>query len=71
VPNDKVKVNTLLDESPVLREAGVERRFEPGEEPTSGMYRAARIGAYGTTAVFTKKASGVQEEVVGGIRKSN
>ena len=68
VPNDKVKVNTLLDESPVLRAAGVERRFEPGEEPTSEMYRAARIGAYGTTDLFTKKSSGVQEEVVGGIK---
>jgi isopenicillin N synthase-like dioxygenase len=68
VPNDKVRVNTLLDESPVLRAAGVERRFEPGEEPTSEMYRAARIGAYGTTDLFTKKSSGVQEEVVGGIK---
>ncbi|KAJ5198169.1 uncharacterized protein N7498_007286 [Penicillium cinerascens] len=35
VPNNHVKINTLLDESPVLRRAGVERKFEPGTEPTS------------------------------------
>ncbi|PNS16803.1 UPF0676 protein [Sphaceloma murrayae] len=68
VPNDDEKVNTLLEESSVLREAGVERRFEKGEEPTSKMYRSARIGAYGTSNIFTKKGTGVQEEVVGGIK---
>ncbi|KAH6999406.1 Clavaminate synthase-like protein [Ilyonectria destructans] len=67
VPNEEVKINTLLEDSPVLRAAGVERRFEPGTEPTSAQYRAARIGAYGTSALFTKKGSGVQEEVVGGV----
>lgn len=34
------------------------------QEPLSEMYVRARIGAYGTTAVFSKeKAGGVQEEV--------
>lgn len=42
VPNDDVKINTLLDESSVLRAAGVERKFEPGTEPTSESYRSAR-----------------------------
>lgn len=68
VPNDKVKINTLLEESSVLREAKVERKFEPGTEPTSEMYRSARIGAYGTTSLFTGKGKGVQEEMVGGIK---
>lgn len=68
VPNDKVKINTLLEESPVLREAGMEKRFEDGSEPTSEMYRAARIGAYGTSDLFKNKGSGVQEEYVGGIK---
>lgn len=68
VPNEDVKINTLLDESRILRKAGVQKRFDPGQEPTSAQYRAARIGAYGTSALFTKKGSGVQEEVVGGIK---
>ncbi|KAH6995424.1 Clavaminate synthase-like protein [Ilyonectria destructans] len=68
VPNEQVKINTLLEESPVLRDAGVDRRFEPGTEPTSAMYRAARIGAYGTSNLFQNKGSGVQEEFVGGIK---
>ncbi|EXJ66710.1 uncharacterized protein A1O5_10382 [Cladophialophora psammophila CBS 110553] len=59
VPNEETKVNTLLEESPVLRAAGVERRFEPGTEPTSAMYRGARIGAYGTSSLFQGKGSGV------------
>ncbi|KAL2837810.1 hypothetical protein BJX68DRAFT_280124 [Aspergillus pseudodeflectus] len=68
LPNDQVKINTLLDESPVLRAAGVRRRFEPGEEPTSEMYRSARISAYGTSKLFAGKGEGVQEETVGGIK---
>ncbi|KAJ5811678.1 hypothetical protein N7474_007979 [Penicillium riverlandense] len=68
VPNSHVKINTLLDESPVLRRAGVERKFEPGTEPTSESYSRARIGAYGTSALFTQKGSGVQEELVGGVK---
>ena len=64
VPNEGVPVNTLLEESSVLREAGVEMKFDKGEEPLSEHYVRARIGAYGTTAVFSKeKSGGVQEEV--------
>jgi isopenicillin N synthase-like dioxygenase len=71
VPNDKVEINTLLDESPVLRAAGVPRRFEVGEQPTSEMYRKARIQAYGTSKVFAGKGSGVQQEMVGGIETNH
>lgn len=67
VPNDEVKINTLLEESSVLREAGVKRKFEPGTEPTSKLYRSARIGAYGQTDLFKGKGSGVQEEKIAGI----
>ncbi|EME80049.1 uncharacterized protein MYCFIDRAFT_31561 [Pseudocercospora fijiensis CIRAD86] len=68
VPNEDVRINTLLEESPVLREAGVEEKFDKGQEPSSGMYRAARIGAYGQTDLFKGKCKGIQEEVVGGIK---
>ncbi|CAK7222010.1 hypothetical protein SBRCBS47491_004722 [Sporothrix bragantina] len=68
VPNNDEKINTLLEESSVLRAAGVERRFEPGSEPTSEMYRRARISAYGVSDIFKAKGTGVQEEVVGGIK---
>lgn len=68
VPNENVPINTLLDVSPVLRAAGVERRFEPGTEPTSEMYVKARIGAYGQTSIFQKKKDGENGEVIGGVR---
>lgn len=35
MPNEGVSVNTLVEESPVLREAGVERKFEKGEVSSS------------------------------------
>ncbi|KIV90856.1 hypothetical protein PV10_05462 [Exophiala mesophila] len=70
VPNDEVTINTLLEESSVLREAGVPRKFEPGTEPTSKMYRSARIGAYGQTDLFKGKGKGggIQEETIAGIK---
>ncbi|OAL25605.1 hypothetical protein AYO20_10380 [Fonsecaea nubica] len=68
VPNDDVKINTLLDESSVLRDAGVQRKFEPGTEPTSKLYRSARISAYGQTEVFKGKGQGIQEETIAGIK---
>jgi isopenicillin N synthase-like dioxygenase len=67
VPNDDVKINTLLDESPVLRAAGVKRHFEPGKETTSGHYSRARISKVGKTSVHKGGWEGVTEEVVGGV----
>ena len=66
-PNDEVKINTLLEESPVLREAGVKKWFEDGKEPTSGGYSKARISTVGKSAVHKGGWKGVREEVVGGV----
>ncbi|BCS17196.1 uncharacterized protein APUU_10024A [Aspergillus puulaauensis] len=43
VPNDDIVINTLLDQSPVLREAGVEIAHEPENAPTSKEWCNARI----------------------------
>jgi isopenicillin N synthase-like dioxygenase len=67
VPNDEQKINTLLEESPVLRAAGVKRHFEPGKETTSGTYSRARISKVGKSAVHAGGWKGIKEEVVGGV----
>ena len=43
LPNDEVVINTLLDQSPVLREAGVAMAHEPDKVPTSKEWITSRI----------------------------
>lgn len=43
VPNDEVVINTLLDESLVLREAGVKLAHKPEDAPTSKEWSNGRI----------------------------
>jgi isopenicillin N synthase-like dioxygenase len=43
VPNDEVVINTLLEESPVLREAGIKMAHEPDNAPTSKEWSNGRI----------------------------
>lgn len=52
VPNDEVVINTLLEESPVLREAGVKRWFDDGQAPTSKEWVNNRIRVTGQKALF-------------------
>jgi len=43
LPNDEVVINTLLRESPVLRNAGVAMAHGPGKAPTSKEWITGRI----------------------------
>lgn len=49
VPNDDVVINTLLDTSPVLREAGVRMAHAPEDAPTSKEWCNARVKVTGQT----------------------
>lgn len=62
VPNDDVVINTLLDQSPVLREAGVTMAHEPENAPTSKEWSNGRIKITGRNAIWDK--SGKDESVV-------
>ncbi|KAI1614625.1 Clavaminate synthase-like protein [Exophiala viscosa] len=63
VPNDKVVINTLLDKSPVLREAGVEMAHLPKDAPTSADWSHGRIKITGRNAVWDKKGDGANVTV--------
>ena len=52
VPNDDVVINTLTDESPVLRKTGVKRWFEEGKAPTSKEWVNNRVRVTGQKALF-------------------
>jgi isopenicillin N synthase-like dioxygenase len=43
LPNDGVAINTVLDQSSVVREAGIKMAFEPGQGPTSKEWSNSRI----------------------------
>ncbi|KAH0836194.1 hypothetical protein AYO21_08604 [Fonsecaea monophora] len=58
VPNDEVVINTLLKESPVLREAGVQMAHEPQNAPTSKAWSNGRIKITGRNAVWDGKKEG-------------
>ncbi|PYH94484.1 Clavaminate synthase-like protein [Aspergillus ellipticus CBS 707.79] len=60
VPNDDVVINTLLEESPVLREAGVQRAHSPQDAPTSKEWVNGRVKITGQKAVF--KEPGAEEK---------
>ncbi|KAL6251292.1 hypothetical protein RBB50_001500 [Rhinocladiella similis] len=61
VPNDDVKINTLLEESPVLRRANVQQWFEDGKAPTSKEWVNNRVRVTGQKAFF-KSPSGKNSE---------
>lgn len=68
VPNDQVVINTLLEESPILREAGVEMAHLPENAPTSKEWSNGRISITGRNAVFKgKETQAVVEEKVGKV----
>jgi isopenicillin N synthase-like dioxygenase len=69
VPNDGVVNNTLLDQSPVLREAGVTMAHEPEKAPTSKEWSNGRIAITGRNAVWDKQGQGtsVVTEQVGKV----
>jgi hypothetical protein len=52
VPNDDVIINTLLEESSVLREAGVKMAHKPENAPRSKEWTNGRIKITGRNAVF-------------------
>ena len=52
VPNDDVVINTLTEESPVLRKAGVKKWFGEGKAPTSKEWVNDRIRVTGRKAMF-------------------
>ena len=54
VPNDEVVINTLLDKSPVLREAGVQMAHLREDAPTSKEWTNGRIKITGRNAVWDK-----------------
>lgn len=68
VPNDDVVINTLVEESPVLRKAGVKKWFKEGEAPTSKGWCNARIRATGQKTLFTDgNAKNSEKEKIGGV----
>jgi isopenicillin N synthase-like dioxygenase len=67
VPNDEVVINTLLDQSPVLREAGVKMSHEPQDAPTSKEWTTGRIKITGRNAVWDKADKNVAVEKVGKV----
>lgn len=69
VPNDDVVINTLLEKSPVLREAGVKMAHLLENAPTSKEWSNGRIKITGRNAVWDKSAAGqkVVEEKVGKV----
>ncbi|KFZ15698.1 hypothetical protein V502_05441 [Pseudogymnoascus sp. VKM F-4520 (FW-2644)] len=68
VPNDDVVINTLLEESPVLRKAGINKWFKDDEAPTSKGWCNARIRATGQKTLFANTvAKNSEQEMIGGV----
>ncbi|EXJ68012.1 uncharacterized protein A1O5_08627 [Cladophialophora psammophila CBS 110553] len=63
VPNDKVVINTLLEESPVLCRAGVQKWFKEGEAPTSKEWCNNRIRVTGQKALFQNQNAALNREM--------
>ena len=68
MPNDEVVINTLLDKSPVLRNAGVEMAHEPQNAPSSKEWTNGRIQITGRSAAFDTAKDG-QNTVVEQVGK--
>ena len=67
IPNDEVVINTLLDESPVLRDAGVKMAHKPEDAPTSKEWTNGRIKITGRNAKFDQDNGKVAVEKVGKV----
>lgn len=68
VPNDDIIVNTLLEESAVLRNAGIKRWFEDGKAPTSKEWVNSRVRATGQKTLFkTGEAQKSEQERIGKV----
>ncbi|KAF2101718.1 Clavaminate synthase-like protein [Rhizodiscina lignyota] len=68
VPNDDVVINTLLDQSPVLREAGVAMAYAPEDAPTSKQWCNARVKLTGQSKQAANGKTGtVVEKVIGNV----
>ena len=68
VPNDNVIINTLTEESPVLRKAGVKKWFEEGKAPTSKEWVNNRIRVTGRKAMFKEGDSNKStQEKIGNV----
>ena len=67
LPNDDVVINTLLDESSVLREAGVKMAHKPEDAPTSKGWANGRIKITGRSAVFDQDNGKMAVERVGNV----
>jgi isopenicillin N synthase-like dioxygenase len=66
VPNDDVVINTLLEESPILRAAGVSQAHKPENAPTSKEWVNTRVKMTGQKAAFSGqqgKENSVVEQV--------
>lgn len=69
LPNDDVVISTLLEESPVLRKAGVTRAHNLGDSPTSKEWTSARIKITGMKAQFAKEDGGEGDVAVEKVGK--
>ena len=67
LPNDDVVINTVLDESPVLRKAGVKMAHKPEDAPTSKAWANGRIKITGRSAVYDKQEGNTAYEKVGTV----
>ena len=67
IPNDEVVINTLLDESPVLRDADVKMAHKPEDAPTSKEWTNGRIKITGRNAKFDQDNGKVAVEKVGKV----
>lgn len=63
--DDDIKLVPLA-ESPALQRAGITRRFDDADAPTTEQWRRARTSAYGQSEL-KKKDEVVEEEVINGV----
>lgn len=67
VPNKDVVINTILDQSPVLRQAGVTMAHKPGDAPTSEEWCTGRVKITGKGDKFDGKNGVAEVEKVGKV----
>jgi isopenicillin N synthase-like dioxygenase len=67
VPNKDVVINTILDQSPVLRQAGVTMAHKPGDAPTSEEWCTGRVKITGKGDKFDGKSGAAEVEKVGKV----
>ncbi|KAF9230440.1 hypothetical protein BU15DRAFT_69194, partial [Melanogaster broomeanus] len=65
-PDDNAKL-VPLSESPVLQQAGIERKCDDSVAPSAGAWRVARVSAYGSSTLKKSEKPNIEEEVLHGI----